>query len=177
MLINNALRYPRTYHLRISPGSTNDDKKLVSEEHLIGKEVLITLKLDGESCSMTYDKIWARSLDSRDHVSRNWVQSLWNTLKYDIPPDLRICGESLYAKHAIYYTELPSYFICFNIWRGDECLSWEETVEWCSLLDLHMVPVLYRGVYDEKLIVELATDKTLIYGGEREGIVGRFPHS
>lgn len=169
------IKYPRTYHLPYSPGSTNDDKFLESDEQFIGKEVVVTLKMDGENCNMTHDKIWARSVDSRDHVSRNWVQNMWNVMKYDIPEDMRICGESLYAKHAIYYTELPSFFMCFNIWQNGESLSWDDTVEMCELFGIEHVPVLYRGIYDKKIIQEVATSKETIFGGEREGVVVRLP--
>jgi hypothetical protein len=34
----------------------------------------------------------------------------------------------------------------------NHCLSWEETEEYCKLLNLHTVPVIYRGVWDEKKI-------------------------
>jgi hypothetical protein len=40
---------------------------------------------------------------------------------------------------------LPAHFQVYSIWEGDECLPWDTTVEWCALLDLVPVPVLYRG--------------------------------
>ena len=44
------IKYPRTFHLPWSPGATSDDKMLKSIEHFIGKEVVITEKMDGENC-------------------------------------------------------------------------------------------------------------------------------
>ena len=35
---------------------------------------------------------------------------------------------------------------------GDICLSWDDTVEFATLLGLETVPVLYRGPWDEKKI-------------------------
>ncbi|HCB05077.1 MAG TPA: hypothetical protein DEQ43_12680 [Nocardioides bacterium] len=64
----------------------------------------------------------------------------------DIPADMRICGENLYARHSIAYDELVSYFFVYNIWRNELCLSWDETLEWSQLLGLEVVPVLFRGV-------------------------------
>jgi ATP-dependent RNA circularization protein (DNA/RNA ligase family) len=170
------LKYPRTYHLPFSEGSTNDDKKLKTDEDFRGKYVIITEKLDGENTSMTHDKIWARSVDSGHHPSRNWINSLWNVVKYDIPPNLRICGENMYAKHSLYYDKLESYFYVFSIWDGDTCLSWNETVEWCALLDLKHVPVVYSGIYDAVWIYENHNIKSL-FGDEREGLVVRVPES
>lgn len=64
---------------------------------------------------------------------------------HELPPDLRICGENLYARHSIGYADLPSYFMVFNIWQENVCLDWDSTVEWAQLLELDCVPVLYRG--------------------------------
>jgi len=168
------MKYPRTYHLPYSEGTTNDDKKLVTDEAFVGKSVIVTEKLDGENTSMTHDKIWARSVDSGHHPSRNWVNNLWNMLKHDIPPNLRICGENVYTKHSLYYDKLTSYFYVFSIWDGDTCLSWESTVEWCHLLDLKHVPVVYRGIYDPIWIYENHNIKST-FGDEREGLVVRVP--
>ena len=67
----------------------------------------------------------------------------------------RVCGENLYAKHSIAYSDLPSYFLTFSIWNGMTCLSWDDTVEWCGMIGLHHVPVLYDGIYDEAKIKNL----------------------
>ena len=71
----------------------------------------------------------------------------------DIPNGRRICGENLYAKHSIAYDNLPTYFMGFSVWNASNvCLSWDETVEWFSLLNITSVPVLYDGIYDGALI-------------------------
>lgn len=107
------------------------------------------------NCSMYKDYIHARSIDSRHHPSRDWVKGLHGEIAHNIPEGMIICGENMYAKHSIAYDALPSYFLVFNVWDGDVCLSWDEIVEWCELLGLHHVPVLYRGIYDEELIKSL----------------------
>ena len=57
------MKYPRTYHLPFSPGSTKDDKKLSDDwfEKYRGKEVVFTEKLDGENTMMNKQDIYARS--------------------------------------------------------------------------------------------------------------------
>jgi hypothetical protein len=67
----------------------------------------------------------------------------------------------------------------FSIWNEyNECLSWDETVEWSELLDIPLVPVLYRGMYDEKLTRELY--KPTFNGNDCEGyvmrVVDKFPY-
>lgn len=149
------VKYPRTFHLPWSPGGTNDDKRLLDTSCFVGKPVVVTEKMDGENTTL-YDKgLHARSLSSVDHPSRSWVKALHGQIARDIPEGFRICGENLYAKHSIAYDKLPSYFLVFNIWNGDTCLSWDDTVEWCALIGLQTVPVLWRGLWDENKIRSL----------------------
>lgn len=39
--------------------------------------------------------------------------------------------------------------------KKNECLSWDDTVEYCQILGVEMVPVIYDGIYDEKVIKDL----------------------
>jgi len=42
------IKYPRTVHLPFSPGATNDDKIICNMDSFVGKEIVITEKMDGE---------------------------------------------------------------------------------------------------------------------------------
>jgi hypothetical protein len=98
---------------------------------------------------MYSDGLHARSIDSRNHPSRDWVKNLQGRIGYMIPEGWRICGENLFAKHSIKYDNLLSYFYVFSIWNEKNvCLPWDATVEWCQLLDLQHVPVLWRGKFN-----------------------------
>ena len=170
------VKYPRTYHLPWSEGRTSDDKTLTSASHFQGKRVVITEKMDGENTTIYSDYVHARSIDGRDHWSRSWVKSLQGAIGHDIPPGWRICGENLYAVHSLKYDSLQSYFLVFSIWNEhNECLSWDETVQYAELLGLQTVPVLYDGLYDENAVKAIASDMDL---EQREGYVvrtaGRF---
>ena len=165
------VKYPRTYHLPWSQGRTSDDKSLRSASHFEGKRIVITEKMDGENTTVYSDYIHARSIDGRDHWSRSWVKSLQGAIGHDIPPGWRICGENLYAVHSIKYDSLSSYFLVFSIWNDlNECLSWDETVQYAELLGLQTVPVLYDGLYDEKCVKAIGDEMDL---DKREGYVVR----
>ena len=89
-------------------------------------------------------------------------------IKHEIPEGWRICGENLYARHSILYDGLKSYLYVFSVWNErNECLSWDETVEWCELLGLECADVLYRGLFDESVLKRLAdeldVDKKEVY--------------
>ena len=165
-------KYPRTYHLSWSLGSTNDDRFLPSDNIFVGKEIVCSEKCDGENTTFYPDHIHARSLDSVHHPSRNAVKQIHGEICGNIPKNYRICGENLYAKHSLFYNKLPSYFLVFSIWNKDFCLSWDETKEWCDLLGLKTVPELYRGPWNVSLIKSLFTG-TSLYGDEQEGYVVR----
>lgn len=156
--MTNTVKYPRTKHLPWSPGVSRDDLVLVDDALFRKKEVVITEKMDGESTTLYADYLHARSLSYKSHPSRNWIKNLHASISKDIPTDWRICGENVYAQHSVAYTNLSSYFLVFSIWNEkNECLSWEETVTWCSLLGLKHVPVLFSGKYSREILDEIET--------------------
>jgi hypothetical protein len=157
-LFTDRIKYPRTMHLPFSPGLQNDDRVLANgTADWEGTEVVITEKLDGEGTTMYKDYLHARSLEFEAHPSREHIKAIHAQIAYEIPEGFRICGENMTAKHSIKYTGLPSYFRVFNIWNRLTCLSWEETNEWCALLNLWTVPVLYQGKYSDGLCQELCS--------------------
>lgn len=157
---SDLVKYPRTYHLPWSQGMTDDDRMMPDISVFDGKRVVVTRKLDGENCSWYSNAFHARSVDSVNHPSRNLVKAMWAQRAYNIPEGWRVCGENMYATHSIHYNDLESYFYGFSIWNEkNECLNWDETLEWFELLDINHVPILYDGVWDEKKIKELWNQK------------------
>lgn len=143
-MLDDRTKYPKTMHLHWSPNLQNDDRMLEDPNCFNGKSIVMTEKMDGENTTMYRDAIHARSaMNMAPHPSRTWVQALHGKIKHDIPIGYRICGENLYAKHSIHYKWLHSYFQVFSIWDGDICLDYDETVMWCNLLGLQLVPHIY----------------------------------
>jgi len=168
------VKYPRTMHFPWSGKTTDDDRMLEDTKHFEGKEVVVSLKMDGENSSLYKDYFHARSIDGNAHPSQSYVKNLHSKISYDIPEDWRLCGENLYAKHSIKYDNLTSYFLLFSIWdERNECLSWDEMLEWAELIGLETVPVVYEGIWDEDKIKALTSIKE--YNGDRvEGYVVRI---
>lgn len=160
------VKYPRTLHLPFSESVNSDDKTHSSTDQFVGRRVIVTEKMDGENTTMYNDYIHARSLDSKHHYTRDWVKSFWSSIRNEIPDGWRVCGENLYAKHSIHYTNLPTYFMGFSIWDdNNEALSWDETLEYFSLIGITPVPVIYDGGYNEELIKSL-------WKGDRDNVEG-----
>lgn len=168
---NNYVKYPRTLHLPWSPGATDDDRIHQDLSGFEGEEVVVTQKMDGENTSLYRDYYHARSLDNNSHPTQSWARGFHAKMSYNIPDGWRICAENLYAKHSIAYNNLESFLLVFSIWNeSNRCLSWDETIEYCKLLELNWVPVIYRGLWNEKLIRDIKI-------GETEGYVVRVTRS
>ena len=145
-------KYPRTYHIPWSPWATNDDRVLKDFSIFEWKEIVITEKMDGENTTMTRYSYYARSIDSNNHPSRDYLKWMWWSIRYMIPEWMRICWENLYAEHSLWYDNLESYFYCFNIWKNDVCLSVDETIKICNELNIFFTPILYKWIFDETII-------------------------
>ncbi|MEV7598189.1 RNA ligase family protein [Kitasatospora sp. NPDC089797] len=153
------VHYPRTPHLPWSPGAAADDVRTGDVSGLAGAEVVVTEKLDGENTTLYPDGLHARSLDSAHHPSRAWVKGLQHRIGPRIPAGWRICGENLFARHSIPYTDLDSWFYGFSVWTDrDHCLDWDTTVRFLHRLGVPTPRVLWRGRYDERALRALRLD-------------------
>lgn len=140
------IKYPRTPHLPWSPGMTKDDRIIEDLSDLQESEVVITEKMDGENTTLYRHGLHARSCTYNPHPSRGWIRAFHARIANDIPEGWRICGENVFAKHSIEYSDLESYFLGFSIWNENNiCLSWDETIEWFNMIGINPVKELYRG--------------------------------
>lgn len=188
---DNWKRFPHTFHLPWSGTVSKEDKRLDNVDHFIGKEVIVTEKLDGESTTIYTNGLHARSPNYTYHSSRAWVKALQAMIGPQITDDMRICGENMYAKHSIYYDRLSTYFYTFAIFEKGICLAWNDMIELCEYFQyslktsnkflgeqyqtfhLQTAPVLYRGIWDEEAVMGCYTGKSA-YGNEQEGYVVRL---
>jgi hypothetical protein len=172
-------KYNRTYHLPWSPGSTNDDRISDNVESLLGTEIVITEKLDGENCGMTDEGVYARS--HATFTTSAWSREVRQLHKLSVEDELGdgvfLFGENMEGIHSIEYSNLESYFYIFGIRDNDIWIPWEKVEEYSYLLDIPTVPVLFKGVVNStkelQQIVEDLVSKPSELGGQREGIVVR----
>jgi hypothetical protein len=141
-------------------------------------EVVVTEKLDGECTAFKRNICHARSLDSSSHPSRSWVKALHGQIAHEIPEGWAVFGENMLATHSIPYRYLRSYFYVFGIYNEENvCISWDDTLEFCEMLDLTVVPELYRGPFGGIELNKVWTGNSVITGdGEpdaQEGYVVR----
>lgn len=178
--MNEHLRkYPKIWHFPWSRSFDTHDRVLSEDQvqqYFVGKEVVVTEKLDGENTSMYNNYIHARSLDSGHHPSRSLVKNIHSKVKFSIPDGWRVCGENVYAKHSIWYNDLPSSFFIFGVYdENDACLEWKSVVNMATYtLKIPHVPILYHGIFETDLIKKLFTGKSIFGDSEQEGYVVRL---
>jgi hypothetical protein len=171
-------KYPRTYHLPWSPGTTSDDRIATSVDSLVGIDIVITEKLDGSNTSINKDGVYGRS--HADFTKNPWDVKSWEIhqrIKSDLSEGVFIFGEGMYGIHSIEYKNLTSYFYVFGVRDNNVWVPWESVEEYAFLLDLPTVPVLFKGqvesIKELKDLTESLVSQPSALGGQREGIVVR----
>lgn len=122
-------KYPRTPHLEGSGLQKGDeDLAVLPFRSLAGKQLVIEEKVDGANSAISLDANGQLLLQSRGHYLtggpreaqfqrlKTWAYS--HTAEFwEVLTDRYILyGEWLYAKHTVFYTELPHYFLEFDIY-------------------------------------------------------------
>jgi hypothetical protein len=173
-------KYNRTFHVPWSPGGTNDDKKALSVDTLLGVPIVITEKVDGSNTSIENSGCYARThAGPPTHESFDALKALTSNIKHKLPVGLQIFGEWCYALHSIPYDKLPGYFLAFNVHSigFDTWESWEEVEMWAQDIGVHTVPVLFKGVVQTSKELQVLTENLSSQpsglGTIREGVVIR----
>ena len=150
-------KYGRTLHLPQSPGVGSDDKVQHDLGVLVGTQVVVTEKMDGENTTIHSRGCHPRSPDARYHPSRDWAKGFAAGVSPQLSADERIVGEYLYARHSIAYDDLPSWYLGFAWIKGGVFKSWADTLERFEQLGVTSVPVLFKGTFSEGLIEHLVS--------------------
>jgi hypothetical protein len=155
-------RYPRTHHLegsRLQPGDHDLDQ--IPLDSLRGMYCVIEEKLDGANAGLSLDDAGRLRLQSRGHVLtggprerhfdlfKQWARTHETALSSRLP-GVTLYGEWLYAKHTIFYDQLPHYFMEFDIRDADGAFwSTDRRAKHLEGAPIVAVPVLWRGIVDK----------------------------
>jgi hypothetical protein len=154
------LKYPRTQHLegsRLQPG--DEDLSAVPFSVLSGCQIVIEEKLDGANCGLSFDVDGTLRLQSRGHYLTGGGREKhfnlfkqWAGVHAQVLHELLGCrhvvyGEWLYAKHTIFYEQLPHYFHEFDVYdrQTETFLSTARRRDLLAGFPLVPVPVLWQG--------------------------------
>jgi len=154
-------KYPRTRHLqgsRLQPGDEDLDAAPWSE--VLGRYVVAEEKMDGANAGLSFGSDGKIRLQSRGlflaggarekhfNLFKQWSNCIGAELRPLLDERHVMYGEWLYAKHTIYYDELPHFFLEFDILdiRAGEFLSTARRRELLKDSPVKPVTVLWEGV-------------------------------
>lgn len=180
-------KYPRTPHWPWSQQVHQDDSYHQDPGFFVGRDVVITEKLDGGNTALCAGEVYARS--TGQPATQGWFAHVkkyhaWKTMGHE--PDLVIYGEDLAARHSIDYNlPMDQTYKVFQIREGDDFLSWQDAQTIARQLSLQVVPTLFQGQFksikDITAWFEAEIQKPSEFGPQREGFVmftpGGFPAS
>lgn len=156
----NLLKYPRTRHIegsRLQPG--DEDLSSVPWDELAELPLVIEEKVDGANSAISFDDAGRLLLQSRGHYLtggarekhfaffKTWATTHQTAIRERIGCRYVVYGEWLYAKHTIYYDELPHYFLEFDVFdrHTGQFLATERRQELLRGLPIASVPVIHTG--------------------------------
>ena len=179
-------KYPSTKHWPWSQTVHRDDTVHDNPEMFVGREVVVTEKLDGGNTCLFRGEVYARSVDSPS--TAGWMAMVkkhhgWK-LAHRMEWGWAIYGEDLYGIHSIEYdpmleSETYHVFAVRDTSCGREWFeSWDSVNYVAGLHSLPVVPEVYRGTFDSVgQITEFFEDelqRPSSLGPEREGFVMRI---
>lgn len=175
-------KYPRTWHLTVSPGVHRDDRQHANDAGFVDIDVVITEKLDGSGVSLHDDGVYARSkVGAPNHPSFDPLKALHAAVAWQIPANLSVFGEWCHAVHTIRYPHLPTddELYVFAVRDDDTGMfwPWDDVAALAGSLQLPTVPVLFTGRFGtlanlHGTIAGLAGQPS-VFGPDREGVVVR----
>lgn len=158
--MTDIIRYPRTVHIQGSRKSGDDFEltDLSFEEALSGKHVVYEIKIDGSNCGISFEDN-RMILQSRGHELRGGPREkeflqfrMWaNRFQHDLFDVLGnryiMYGENMYAKHTVFYDNLPHYIFEFDVFDKEKqlFLSTKARSKLLEGLSYQAVPVVYEG--------------------------------
>ncbi|MBR3612327.1 MAG: RNA ligase family protein [Bacteroidaceae bacterium] len=159
---NVIIKYPRTPHIQGSRMQAGDeDLRQRPFSEIAGRYLVLEEKIDGANSAVSFTDDGELRLQSRGHFltggyrERHYdLMKQWGAVHkkrlYEVLGHRYIMyGEWMYAKHSIYYDQLPHYFMEFDVLDRETGKFLDTPSRHHLLADLPIssVPVLDTGVY------------------------------
>lgn len=155
----NIYKYPRTRHVegsRLQIGDTPDDKPI---KELAGQHLIVEEKLDGANSAVSFDMEGNLLLQSRGHflmgggrerhfaLFKTWAAAHAHVFQPVLGHRFVMYGEWMYAKHTVFYDQLPHFFMEFDVMDRDNAvfLSTQARRSLLAGLPVMPVPVVHEG--------------------------------
>lgn len=158
-------KYPRTPHLegsRLQPG--DEDLSQIRFKEIRGRHLVVEEKCDGANSAVSFTREGELRLQSRGHYltggyrERHFhLMKQWASVHHDafykvLGSRFIMYGEWMYAKHTIFYDQLPGYFLEFDIYdrKRGIYLDTPSRRELTRRMPVVSVPVLAEGSFEDR---------------------------
>jgi len=142
---------------RLQPG--DEDLNAAPFSELAGQHLVVEEKIDGANAGLSFDDTGTLLLQSRGHyltggarekhfaLFKTWASVHQRALHQRLGHRYIVYGEWVYARHTIFYDQLPHYFLEFDVYDRERhvFLSTRRRRLLLEGLPLVSVPVLYEG--------------------------------
>ena len=135
--------HPKTYRLPWSEVNAGDPV-LENDGCFEQQEVVVTLLTGGLPFTGYSDYCHGRRPEDKLPFP---VQSALLPKLTVLDAGMRVCG--YYLDHQLHLS---------SVWLENDCLDWEATKELAAFLEIPLPPVLFEGIYDKKLIINVLED-------------------
>lgn len=177
-------KYPRTYHIegsRLQPG--DEDLDSIPFSAIANQYVVVEEKVDGANAAISFSRDGQMLLQSRGHyltggarekhfnLFKQWAYSLAGALREVLGSRYILYGEWLYAKHTMFYDNLPHYFLEYDVLEVEkqQFLSTEMRMKLLAQLPIVSVPILFSGkLKSQKQLTDLLGESNFIQPGHVE---------
>lgn len=182
-------RFPHTPHVAwLGEGRPRDDKVLPSNEvgALLAGEVIVEEKVDGANLGFSVgDDGVLRGQNRGSFLALDAPEGQWKPLKRwlstrrhalidALGANLMLFGEWCYAVHSVRYSQLPDWFLAFDVYDRATGAFWsvDRRNELTAALDIVTVPELSRGRQSIASLKKLL-GKSRLTDGPAEGLYVR----
>ena len=182
-------RFPHTPHLGwLGSGTPRQDKVLDATEAraFLAMDVLVEEKVDGANLGFSIGEQGTLRGQNRGSFLdlespagqwkplKRWLSTRRHALAEALGPDLMLFGEWCYAVHSVRYTQLPDWFLAFDVYDRAKGEFWsvERRNELTRQLDVAVVPELGHGRFDLTSLTSLL-GRSMLTDGPAEGLYVR----
>ena len=183
---DHIIKFPKTRHL-YNLGSVQRDDLMVGSNELdnfLNQTLYLEEKIDGANLGISI-KDYKLVAQNRSHYVNSsyhsqfkcldkWLidhsQDLWEILQDE---NKILYGEWVYAKHSINYTELPDYFIAFDLWDKIEqrFYSRPRLESLLSKTSIKIIPLIHTGSFESiNDLIKYVKTKSAFCSGQVEGV-------
>ena len=183
-------KFPHTPHLAwLGPRAPRADKVLTPAEaqRFLSLPVVVEEKVDGANIGISFEGGETPVVKNRGTVlgpgSHPQFQRLWpwlakhgDVLCHALGAELMLFGEWCFAVHTVRYSDLPDYFVGFDVYDVNAKRFWSAARRdaWAVPLGIITVPVVARGTLSLTDLEGLLLSLRSRFGGEAaEGIYVR----